>query len=478
MTEVTITALTKKADIKFGTSGLRGLVTDLTDEICYAFTNVFLASQGANAVAIGHDLRPSSPRIARACFAAATSLGIDCHYIGALPTPALAYYCLVKKSPGIMITGSHIPFDRNGLKFYRADGEITKDDEALIMRSSLSLPSSGLSCQLPEINHEALALYKQRYLDFFGANFLSGKTIAIYQHSGVARDFLKDLFKSLGAETVLLGRAENFTPIDTEAVSDEDHAQAIHWANEHAFDMLVSTDGDADRPLIADEKGHYIRGDILGTLTAQYLHADHVVTPVTSNTSVEITPTFKSVTRTKIGSPYVIERMMTQATESPNSTVVGYEANGGFILGSTIKNNGTSLLPLPTRDAILPMLCTMAMSIKKHSSVSTLLEELPDRYTHSDRLQDFSSTQSGQLLNLLRSNPLRITKALSEDPGSVLNSDETDGLRLTFENGDIVHIRPSGNAPELRCYAESDSDKKSKQIVNECLKGIRALEDN
>ncbi len=88
MNNVLIQDLAEKANIKFGTSGLRGLVTDLNDEVCYAYTKAFLQSQKSHkkVVALGHDLRPSSPGIAKACNAAAKSLGYKCQYIGALPT--------------------------------------------------------------------------------------------------------------------------------------------------------------------------------------------------------------------------------------------------------------------------------------------------------------------------------------------------------------------------------------------------------
>jgi len=99
-----------------------------------------------------------------------------------------------------MVTGSHIPFDRNGIKFYRVDGEISKDDEQSIMHSIVSLPDSIGLLELPEVNSAASELYLQRYTSLFAADFLRGKTIAVYEHSGVARDLLNSLFKALGAE--------------------------------------------------------------------------------------------------------------------------------------------------------------------------------------------------------------------------------------------------------------------------------------
>jgi len=133
--KVSISDLADKANIKFGTSGLRGLVTDLSDEVCFAYTQAFLQVTPINdkRAVIGHDLRPSSPRITQACIAALKQLGFMSEYVGALPTPALAYFGMQNGIPGIMVTRSHIPFDRNGIKFYSLDGEISKQDEQSIM---------------------------------------------------------------------------------------------------------------------------------------------------------------------------------------------------------------------------------------------------------------------------------------------------------------------------------------------------------
>jgi len=473
-----IQELAQRSDIKFGTSGLRGLVENLTDEVCFAYTKAFLLSQEGTfkKVAIGHDLRPSSPQITQACISAIESLGLEAIYLGALPTPAIAYYCLNKKIPGIVVTGSHIPFDRNGIKFYRADGEISKADEESIMGSRVEIQGHNLSTTLPVIDREAVELYKKRYLDFFGARFLSGKTIAIYQHSSVARDFLDDLFKAMGAKTILLGRSDDFIPIDTEAVRQQDIKQAKAWADIYDFDMLVSTDGDADRPLISDENGEFFRGDILGILTAQYLHADHVVTPVSSNTAVELSNSFSSVTRTKIGSPFVIEAMENIAKAGFARLIFGYEANGGFLQGSALCMGSMVLNSLPTRDAILPMLSLIGLSIEREKPVSKLKEGLPTRFTHSDRIENYALEKSSALLKSLINKPENLSDYLDTNLGEVIAKDLTDGLRVTFKNGDIIHLRPSGNAPELRCYAESSAFKNAKVLVNSCLENLISLE--
>ncbi|MEM8803112.1 MAG: phosphomannomutase, partial [Pseudomonadota bacterium] len=116
---------------QFGTSGLRGLSTDLTDELCASYAAAFVSQHNHNGrLFVGQDRRDSSPRIAAAVSRGVAGQGLDIVDCGVLPTPALAGAALAEGTLSIMITGSHIPADRNGLKFYTSLGEFTKADEA------------------------------------------------------------------------------------------------------------------------------------------------------------------------------------------------------------------------------------------------------------------------------------------------------------------------------------------------------------
>lgn len=461
----------KTCGVSFGTSGVRGLVEDLTDQICYAFSVAFIEAIGQpKAMVLGHDLRPSSPNITAACAQACKDRGIELIYVGALPTPAIAYYAMQQDLPAIVITGSHIPFDRNGIKFYRAEGEITKADEALILGALIDVPDSLSPEYIGAVNLQAAEAYMQRYLSFFPKDLCAGLRIAVYQHSSVGRDLLVDLFEQLGAEVIELGRAETFVPIDTEAVRPEDIVQAKKWADEYSFDLIVSTDGDADRPLIGDEKGSWLRGDLVGVLCGKALGIEAMVTPVSSNTVLELSGWFKQVLRTKIGSPYVLAAM-----GQAQGVVAGYEANGGFLLASDIEQAGRVLKALPTRDAILPMLALISLA-KNHSvPVSALSSILPARYTASDRIPGIATQWSQDTVAGLSSGVLNLDKLLRLGLGEVLDVDLTDGYRATFSDGNIVHLRPSGNAPELRCYVESATMDEAQRLCQLALSNIEGF---
>ncbi|WP_285164734.1 phosphomannomutase [Shewanella goraebulensis] len=460
--------------VQFGTSGARGLVVDFTANVCGAFTAAFIKvmqqNHSFNTIAIAIDNRPSSESMAAAIAATAKQLNIDVVYYGVIPTPALAYAAMQQSIPCIMVTGSHIPFDRNGLKFYRPDGEITKQDEVSILNSDCQYQSIEVLDDLL-VNDSAANLYVERYTRMFSDKPLSGKCIGIYEHSSAGRDLYPQVFEQLGAEVISLERTDTFVPIDTEAVSDEDCQKAINWSAELKLDAIFSTDGDGDRPLISDENGHWLRGDILGLLCAEALKIEALAVPVSCNTAIELSSKFAKVSRTKIGSPYVIAEFSALATEF--NTFAGFEANGGFILGSDIKVNDTLTKSLPTRDALLPAIVVLVAASKVN--LSTLVKQLPNRVTASDRIKNFATQRSQQIISKGVENPQQLLAQLGFTEQLVSCTDTTDGLRMTLQNNDIIHLRPSGNAPELRCYAESSAETAAKGYVSRVLGKVTSL---
>lgn len=456
--------------VKFGTSGARGLVEQFSDQVCAAFTVAFIDAMrqtySFKRLSVAMDNRPSSPAMAVACCSAAKHLGLKIDFFGVLPTPALALQSMQAKQPAIIITGSHIPFDRNGIKFYRPDGEITKQDEQLIVNSQVNVESFEL-LPLPAVSSQAEQKYIERNRQLVSPGLLQGKRVGIYQHSSAGRDLYHKLFCQLGAKVIVLGRSEGFVPIDTEAVRHEDIKQGQIWAKTEKLDFLFSTDGDGDRPLIADETGQWIRGDIVGLLTARFLKIEALAVPVSCNTAIEASDAFKKVLRTKIGSPYVIEGM--QQLVQKHSAIAGFEANGGFLLGADIEFNDQKLTALPTRDALLPVIALMAASIQSKQLLSELVAELPRRYTASNRIQDFPTEKSKQLIQTWSDAPQQALDDLGLENKIIINQSLTDGLRWTFDDKTILHIRPSGNAPELRCYVEAQSEHQVYELLSNTL---------
>ncbi|MGE6810761.1 phosphomannomutase [Pseudoalteromonas nigrifaciens] len=463
-----------QSGVTFGTSGARGLVTQLTSNVCAAFSVAFIKrmqqSFSFNTVALAIDNRPSSYSMAQACASALKQLNINIVYYGVIPTPALAYRAMQDNIPAIMVTGSHIPFDRNGLKFYRPDGEISKTDEQAIITEQVEFFELTDLSELI-VNNRATEEYIKRYTSLFTSPWLTGKRIGIYEHSSAGRDLYYRIFEALGANVFRLERSDKFVPIDTEAVSEKDTIKAINWSKQYNLDIVFSTDGDGDRPLVSDENGNWLRGDILGLLSADALNIEALSVPVSCNTAIEVSEKFKHVERTKIGSPYVIAEFSQLAKKF--TTVGGFEANGGFLLGSDVQLNGKLLKSLPTRDAVLPVI--MLLIAAENKKISALVNSLPQRFTYSDRIQNFPTEKSQEIIKKGCKDPIKLILQLGLESAEIKSIDETDGLRITLIDNNIIHLRPSGNAPELRCYAEADTYLTANKQVLQALKNIQKI---
>lgn len=450
---------------KFGTSGLRGLASELTDDVVADHVRAFAAACATGGgFHLGRDLRDSSPRIARAVARAARAAGFAVTDCGAVPTPALALASEPAGEAAVMVTGSHIPADRNGLKFFTPTGEITKEDEAAIL-ARLGGPWPDLDGPAPRRDARAGADYLARYQSAYGPKALAGLCVGVYAHSAVGRDLLGQALFGLGAEVRELGRSERFVALDTEAVDETTRAQLSAWAAEGGLDAIVSTDGDGDRPLLADAKGRIVPGDVIGQITAAALGADSVVTPVSSNSGAELSGRFAQVIRTRIGSPYVIAGMA-----AAGGRVVGYEANGGVLLGFDAEGPAGSLPRLMTRDAFLPLIATL-VAARAAGGVAARVAAEPQRFTATGRLQEVPVEQSAALMQRLSEDRAALLARLG---GRETGLDVTDGLRIRLDDSRILHLRPSGNAPEFRVYAEAGSREAAETTLRDGLAAVAA----
>ncbi|PJF08931.1 phosphomannomutase [Pseudorhodobacter sp. MZDSW-24AT] len=446
---------------KFGTSGLRGLVSELTPALVADYTRSFLAvCPVGTGLWVGRDLRDSSPDLAEVVIAAARGEGVAVTDCGAVPTPALAMAAMAAGAAAIMVTGSHIPADRNGLKFYVPEGEITKRDEEAIL-GGLGRAAAGLEASRRG-TFQATGDWAARYRGAFG-RALDGLKVGVWAHSAVSRDGLVACLEAMGARVAVLGRSDSFVPVDTEAVPAEVRAQFKTWAE--GLDAIVSTDGDGDRPLVADATGQIVPGDVLGQITAALVGAEEVVTTVSANSGVDLSGRFGRVLRTRIGSPFVIAAM-----EAAGGRVVGYEPNGGFLLGFDAQGPEGVLPRLMTRDSLLPIVAAL-IEAKRAGSLAARVGQEPARFTVTDRLEQVPVTASQALLAALEAGGL---EAFVAPFGTVASVERTDGLRLTLADGRIVHLRPSGNAPEFRVYAEADSREAAQALMVQAFAQVRA----
>jgi phosphomannomutase len=233
----------------------------------------------------------------------------------------------------------------------------------------------------------------------------------------------------------------------------------------------------------ATGKAHFFGGDLVGMVVAEFLKADAVVVPISCNDAVD-RGNLKSVVepKTRIGSPFVIAGMQ-EARRAGKKRVCGWEPNGGFLTGSDITRDGAVLPALLTRDAILPILCVLFAADESGVPVVDLFDRLPKRFSRAALLESFPkalglklvaffspSTDDGandpdkSSLETLRQ---RLANFFTKEMGfgTITHVDYTDGVRVLFDNGDVAHVRPSGNADELRIYAVADTQSRADAIA-------------
>jgi len=509
--------LNEYSGVKFGTSGLRGLASDLTDAACYAYTKAFLQyflqwkqhkencsinELAGKQVAVSGDLRLSTGRMIRAVDRAILDMGmmpVDC---GRFATPTLALYAMSKRIPGIMVTGSHIPADRNGIKFFLPDGEITKHDEQRIHSQEVDI-SDDLFLETGQLRKKRIPRrvdtdqgsaaqgYYARYFEAFPSGLLDGMRLGLFEHSAVGSGLLGDLYESLGAEVLRLGRSTAFVPIDTESLPPAVSHKTALWSAMYRLDAILSTDGDSDRPIVFDGNGRWICGDVIAILTAWLLRAQTVVTPVTTSGILEQSGLFPNIIRTKVGSPYVVEAMR-QAIAAGHDRVVGFEPNGGFLIGTPFSTqwlaaklrlrppkNGT-ISSLPTRDPAIVHLAVLALAKLHGVPLSKLVAMLPPCHKLSGRIPDYPNIISSQMMLHLAAKNGETSPTIGKlfhtaDLVAPVSVDLRDGVRMTFEQGETIHLRASGNVPEFRCYVEAPSAERSRELLNCALTAMRAF---
>jgi phosphomannomutase len=366
---------------------------------------------------------------------------------------------------------------------------------------------------LPEVDQNQTEIYIQRYTDIFPADCLQNKKIVVYQHSSVGRDIVTGIFKRLGADIIIEGRTENFVAVDTEALKESDLNLMKEWAEKYQPFALISFDGDCDRPWLSNEHGEFLSGDLLGALTILQLKADFGAVPITASDAVdEILADKIKLKKTKIGSPYVVKAMM-DAAESGYQKIAGWEVNGGFLTYSDFDIYNKKLTALPTRDAVLPLLSVILSAIEKNTTLGEIMNNLPPRFTSSSKLPEFPNEIAAKIIkkyspadseiDKIEFRPEEVLITRKDGAEEILKNDSdfgrewqslknnleekyllpsgiakisyfiyTDGMRIGTENKEIIHLRESNNAPELRCYAVADSLERAKELVQTVLTKI------
>jgi len=440
----------------FGTDGIRGLANrvitpELALKVGQAAGLVFRNGDHRHRVLIGKDTRLSGYMIETALVAGFTSVGMDVLLTGPIPTPAVGMLARSMRADlGVMISASHNPFDDNGIKLFGPDGyKLSDETEGRIE----DLLDSDLGKQLAKSADLGRAKridgVQDRYIEFAKLTLpkavsFEGLRVVIDCANGAAYRVAPGTLWELGADVISIGVDPDGLNINKDCGST-DLAALSRKVREMRADIGIALDGDADRVLIIDERGHVVDGDQLLAVIAESwkddgrLQRPGLVATVMSNLGLErhLAGLGLELVRTPVGDRYVLEHMRTHGYN------VGGEPSGHIIL-SDYTTTGDGLI------AALQVLAVVKRGDKPVSELCHRFEPLPQvlknvRYKKGARLDDAQVR-------------------------SVIASAE----RKLGHGGRLI-VRPSGTEPVIRVMGEGDDRNLVESVVDDVVEALSEL---
>ena len=368
----------------FGTDGIRGTanVDPMTAETALALGQaaglIFVRGSHRHQVVIGKDTRLSGYMIEPALVAGFISAGMDVTLVGPLPTPAIAMLTRsLRADLGVMISASHNQFEDNGIKLFGPDGFKLSDDTEMEIEALMAANRAGRLASPAKLGRASrMTDSGGRYIEAAKATFPRGRTldgmkIVVDCANGAAYRVAPTVLWELGATIIPVGVEPDGFNINRDVGSTEP-AHLCAQVLAHGADLGLALDGDADRLLLANEKGELVDGDQILALIAQNWHragrlsGGEVVATVMSNLGLErlLAAQGTPLHRTRVGDRYVMERMRASGAN------VGGEQSGHMIL-SDYATTGDGLV------AALQVLAVLAEQNRPASEVCRLFEPLP-----------------------------------------------------------------------------------------------------
>jgi phosphoglucosamine mutase len=438
----------------FGTDGIRGRVntSKLTPEVAMkagmAAGRIFTRGEHRHRVVIGKDTRLSGYMIENALVAGFTAVGMDVFQFGPLPTPAVAFLTRsLRADIGVMITASHNLYEDNGIKFFGPDGQKLSDEVEMEIERLMAIGlEQGLAPSANIGRAKRIDDSQARYIEFAKRTIprdvrLDGLRIVIDCANGAAYKVAPEVLWELGADIVTMGVTPDGTNINQDCGSTAPQ-NLSNKVRETRADFGIALDGDADRVVMADEKGNIIDGDqILALIASKWskigkLKGGGVVGTVMSNAGLEhyLQSLSLKLARSAVGDRYVLEEM------AKGGFNVGGEQSGHIIL-SDVSTTGDGLV------AALQVLAVLAQDGKPASEAAHLFNPLPQVMEN-----------------------IRFKSGMPLEDARVKSSIEAGNARLG--NHGRILVRKSGTEPLIRVMAEGEDEKLVRAVVREIAKAI------
>ena len=409
---------------------------------------IFTRGEHRHRVVIGKDTRLSGYMIESALVSGFTAVGMDVFLFGPLPTPAVAMLTRsLRADLGVMITASHNPFSDNGIKFFGPDGQKLSDVvEMEIERLMDGGLGEGLAAGAGIGRAKRVDDSQARYIEFAKRTIprnvrLDGLRIVIDCANGAAYKVAPEVLWELGADIVTIGTSPDGLNVNLDCGSTAPEAMCAK-VREVRADFGIALDGDADRVVMADEKGNILDGDQILALIAKSwsasgkLKGGGLVGTVMSNAGLEhyLQTLNLNLARSAVGDRYVLEEMQKGGFN------VGGEQSGHIIL-SDVSTTGDGLV------AGLQVLSVLAEGGKPASEAAHLFNPLP------------------QVLE-----NVRFKKGMPLEDARVKSSIEAAGQKLGAHGR--VLVRKSGTEPLIRVMAEGEDEILVRAVVRDIAQAI------
>ena len=365
----------------FGTDGIRGiagesLTADLSFKVGKALGKLLTEKKEHPKVVIGRDTRISCDMIEQALTAGLTSTGVNVMTVGTIPTPAVAYLTkTIETDSGIMISASHNPYQDNGIKIFGPDGFKLTDEEELEIESLIDNSEQIKNASFEKIGkvysgNELTQKYVQHIKQSISGD-LSNIKIALDCANGATTGVAPFIFGDLEADIETIGCQPNGININDNVGSTKIETIS-KFVKENSVDVGFAFDGDGDRVLAVDAKGHVVDGDKIMFILAKHLKEqgelkdNMVVSTVMSNIGFykAIEENGLQSVKTAVGDRYVVEEMRKNdyslgGEQSGHIVLMNYATTGDGILTAVkladiIKTSGKSLEELASEVNIYP----------------------------------------------------------------------------------------------------------------------------
>lgn len=437
---------------------VRGLVPEQVDEdLARAVGAAFVAVTGADrtGAVVGHDMRPSSPGMARAFAEGASSAGADVTLIGLASTDQLYYASGSLGLPGAMFTASHNPAQYNGIKMCRAHAV------PLGMETGLAELRDRVAAGDLPLGEQAGSITETDVLDDYARHL-----IALAPVTGRRLKVVVDAGNGMAGHTApaVLGRLDlDVVPMyfDLDGTFPNHEANPIDAANmadlqakvrETGADIGLAFDGDADRCVLVDERGEIVNPSVLTALIAARELAKEpgatvIHNLITSRAVPEIvTELGGRPVRTRVGHSFI------KATMAETDAIFGGEHSGHFYFRDFWRADS----------GMLAALHALAALAESDGSLSELLAQ----YAR------FHST--GEINSTVADPHVVLDKLESEYAGrDGVEVDHLDGLTVSHRDW-WFNVRPSNTEPLLRLNAEAAEQSALDALRDDVLATIRS----